>query len=170
MTMVEHCDMERLHKSVMLDGIEIDEKIAPLIKALWDNGFDTYMSCQGGPVYTDESTDPVLTDYYRRFEPDTWIIFANYVDAETFVRQTLLQTTRRVLGYYRLTPEDRGERGLWVLNQIDLALKPLDPYETNTIRGKVTFSTTALQDITKLWSGESDDSCEPVRCPDGQAK
>lgn len=140
---------EPLHRQVDLDGVMIDEKIAPLIKALWDNGFDTYMSCQGGPVQVS-----IL------YHPDSWVIFSDYLDADSFMRQTISMLTRRVPRYHWYTPEERGRDGLWVLNNTNLKLEPMDPYETSTIRGKVSFNSAVLQEITKLWVVESGDSTD----------
>jgi hypothetical protein len=39
-------DHEPHHKTVCLNGVDIDEKIAPIIKAIWDAGIPTMRSCQ----------------------------------------------------------------------------------------------------------------------------
>ena len=38
------------HGSVDLDGIPVDVGIAKLVEGLWDQGYETWGSCQGDPV------------------------------------------------------------------------------------------------------------------------
>lgn len=55
--------------------IFIDEGIAPLIQALWDQGYDTTFSCQGGNV--DEGT---------RWRHNAYISFRTFDDGVRFMR------------------------------------------------------------------------------------
>lgn len=40
---------EEPHEYVLMKGVEIDVQVAPLVKLLWENGIETYGSCQGDP-------------------------------------------------------------------------------------------------------------------------
>lgn len=75
------------HRVTNLDNLLIDEEIAPLIEALWQNGIPTFYSCQGG--YTDfASMEDKIDEMAPTSEDDIWYYNdkdANLVKAYRFI-------------------------------------------------------------------------------------
>ncbi len=60
------------HPTLLIDGVAIDVEIAPLIKALWDSGIETFNSCQ------DNGDEHCI-----------WIEFATPADASKFLNAVI---------------------------------------------------------------------------------
>ncbi len=67
------------HEWIELQGVWVDKNIAPLLKMLWDRGFDTQFSCQGG---AQEYRGGVVRNQ------DAYILFTDFNDAVEFMRTT----------------------------------------------------------------------------------
>ena len=126
----------KLHPQVELDGIWVDQLMAPLLKALWGRGYVTQFSCQGGPAYHQPATVVSAPPNYQ-----AQILFPDFFFASDFV-----QTTAEML------VKERGH----ITNHLGfhpLRLEPLGEFESSgEIRGNITFDHSDLALITELWS------------------
>ncbi|HEX9097143.1 MAG TPA: hypothetical protein VF990_13700 [Candidatus Dormibacteraeota bacterium] len=75
--------------------IEVDEGIVDLIQALWDRGFYTIMSCDGGGV-----------------RGNAWIVFADEETARSFLR-IATGTDQPTLGWTVGTPINGADTYVW---------------------------------------------------------
>lgn len=66
----------------------IDALIAPLIRALWERGIDTYSCCQGGSE--------------RTYEQRVWIAFRHVRDGERWLRGILVRSADKDSLYQRV--------------------------------------------------------------------
>jgi hypothetical protein len=140
------------HAQIRVDGIEVDEAIAPLLQQIWRRGLTTQWSCQGtwaGPEYSlgngtkgypDDSYDPWWPGE-EDVENSTYVAFDSLDDAFTFLHETAEMLVSAV------GPSDL------VLRDAELALEPFEPDEQGVglLRGCVRFHPALLQTITNLW-------------------
>jgi hypothetical protein len=145
-----HRSMTTAHRQIRIDGIDVDEAIAPLLSELWGRGLRTQFSCQGswsGPKYTPGmgtkegplGTEPWLFED-EEVDSASYILFDRIEDAAYF----LWVTTQLLVG--ATGPEDR------ILHDAQLKLEPGDAYNSRGIRGCVRFHAALLNTITRLWS------------------
>jgi hypothetical protein len=114
------------HPQIEVDGIEVDQLMAPLLQALWDLGLETQFSCQGDPEhYT--AHEPLLN--FNRAQ----IVFADFEQACKFVRKTM----------ELLDSAAFSEGG------IDITT--MDPVDGTSFRASVWFPPQLLAKITRLW-------------------
>lgn len=114
------------HPQTELQGIEVDERMAPLLEALWRFDFVTQFSCQGDPEH-------YIADEVGTHEALAYIAFAEYEQSSQFVTQTV-----DLLGY---VPWQEGR----------LVCGPMVPRRDTAIRGSAQFPPTLLEDITQAW-------------------
>ena len=116
------------HAQVELDGIEVDEGMAPLLGALWSLGLETQYSCQGHIDYYLARKGPLP---YARSQ----IVFEDIDQGYRFVTKTL-----ELLGHSAF--RDGG-----------IELDTMEPVDTQTFRVAVWFSPDLLTEISELWIG-----------------
>ena len=102
--------MNAVHPHVQVDGIAVDEALAPLLTELWKRGLRTDFSCQGdwsGPEYTLGKGSKEDLQGIRQWSPEeedvdraSYILFSDLEDAAYF----LWETIRLLRGV--ATPED----------------------------------------------------------------
>lgn len=114
------------HPQTTLNGIEVDEKIAPLLNALWNLGFETHFSCEGDS--RDYIADEVGTD-----DALAYIAFATLEQSVRFITTTVILLDR--------VPWEDGR----------LMCGPMAPQEDEVIRGSAHFPPSLLNDITRAW-------------------
>jgi hypothetical protein len=119
------------HPQVDACGTMVDEKLAPLLKAVWANNYRTNYSCQGDPGYA-------------------YILFADYTHAQAFMQRTINRLINPIPHYYAETVDERSPKGTNVLCAAGLSLWPMDP-DGRSLRGSVQFNPSSLQRITELW-------------------
>lgn len=120
------------HSQVCINGIDVDEGIAPLLKVLWEKGYRTQYSCQGNPDYA-------------------YILFGSFCQANEFLCETAILMTNEIPMYWEHDLDRRNRLGHNVLCDSQMRLTLLDPADTETIRGAVEMSWRALPWITELW-------------------
>jgi len=114
------------HPQIEVDGIEVDQLMAPLLQALWDLGLETQFSCQGEPEHY-IAHEPLLN--FNRAQ----IVFADFEQACKFVRKTM----------ELLDSAAFSEGG------IDITT--MDPVDGTSFRASVWFPPQLLTEITRLW-------------------
>ena len=114
------------HPQTELQGIEVDERIAPLLAALWSLDFVTQFSCQGDPEH-------YIAHEVGTHEALAYIAFAEFEQSSRFVTQTV-----ELLGY---VPWKKGR----------LVCGPMVPTGDAVIRGSAQFPPTLLDEITQAW-------------------
>ncbi|WP_152602497.1 hypothetical protein [Mycobacterium kyorinense] len=137
-----------MHHQVRASGIEVDEKIVPLLLEVWSRGLATQFSCQGiwaGPEYkigngTKDGPGGLQTWWPGEDERKrAYILFRDLDDAVKF----LYTTTRLLLD--AAGPDD------CVLYDAELKLESADPEDGSRTRGCIRFHPAILGTITRLW-------------------
>jgi hypothetical protein len=137
------------HQQVQVEGVYVDEALAPLLQSLWRRGMRTQFSCQGDwsvPGYTlgngSKETARGL-EQWAPYEEDvdraSYILFDQISDAARFFWSTINLLTQAT------SPED------CVLSDAQLKLEAFDPDGGGGIRGCVRFHSALLDTIQTLW-------------------
>ena len=125
------------HPQVDAHGIEVDERLAPLLITLWKLGLETQYSCQGQPEY-------FVPNHPGGYGSAAQIFFADIEHALKFVSKST-----ELLGHDAY--QDGGFR-IGTSGGIDGTLLPL--------RGDVRFSPELIDELTNLWGRFESDLAE----------
>lgn len=82
------------HKTIKMNGVNIDEGISDLIQQLWDNGIETIQCCQGGYIVDKETIFTHLEN--DKIVDNAHIIF--YLRDIDKIKQFLPSTTEYIIG------------------------------------------------------------------------
>lgn len=115
------------HPQVLVDGVEVDERLAPLLHAMWTLGLDTQFSCQGDP-------DRYVPNHPGSWDASAQIFFADIDQAIKFVKKS-----KEFLDHLAIFPEG-GFR-------VDVA----DGIGSPTLRGDLRFSPGLIDPLTAAW-------------------
>lgn len=119
------------HKYVLLDGIQIDEGMAPLIGALWSYGIDTQFCCEH------------WNEFRLHERPKANIVFPTTQDALAFIDPTCTYLWDRV-------PYDNYEEGQrWA--DSDFSMSPMRRWGKPTLRWSVQWSIDFTGRVTDFW-------------------
>lgn len=115
------------HPQVLVDGVEVDERLAPLLHTMWTLGLDTQFSCQGDP-------DRYVPNHPGSWDASAQIFFADVDEAIKFVKKS-----KDLLGHLTIFTEG-GFR-------VDVA----DGVGSPTLRGDLRFSPELIAPLTSAW-------------------
>lgn len=129
--------LEPDHRQVDVDGVLVDEGLAPLLRHLWRCGFRTQFSCQCR----------VMTGAV-----DTYIIFWTLEDAFRFFERTVELLYRHDWRLFKaLAPGEPLRPQAKVAVRTMLITDPLEKMEWTRLRGCVEFNPELLPLVTELW-------------------
>lgn len=117
-------DTRTVHPQVKVEGISVDQDIAPLLRQLWRRGFITDQSCQGGG------------------ERPAYVQFVLLKMAHQFIEQTI----ERLLMHTPLTPNQIQR---WRLRVSVVEIRGRDG--SSRIGGLVTFNPTIADNLVAIW-------------------
>lgn len=132
---------EPTHRQIVTSrGVLVDERMRPLLEALWSCGLDTDFSCQGDPADWDHPLS--CTQVGRR--RNTHIIFTRYADALEFLRACEPVLTR---------PVPTGSRFAAAFGCRPAGGRPPRP----ALKAAVDFPLDVLDEITALWVARAEE-------------
>jgi hypothetical protein len=114
------------HPQVEVEGIEVDELMAPLLLALWRLGMDTQFSCQGDP-------DRFFAHDHLFAQNRAQIVFSDFDEACTVAKETMELLDSSLF----------MEGGIQVASMLEL--------DDTSFRAAVTFPPQMLARITEVW-------------------
>lgn len=125
------CTRQTRHAQIVTEsGVLVDFAIAPLLKQLWRNGFQTQYSCEG---------DVDVLAY---------VLFQRYDDAKTFMERSMAEIIAHIPDYYE---KYDGARCV-ALSHVHFRLEPADPIDDDRdLRGVVRFNPEFRPLLTRIW-------------------